>query len=287
MVKIFAACFAVNSGDNRRTTCRAGQERRVPIRLAMPSSRWTPEAIRALHPEDLYLAYHAPRYALLLELAAEVTRGWAGNSEPRVVLDVGESVCTRVLAEELGKSAVVHTLDMRPDREQAHLGPASRNYQVDLNAAATGLRGDVPHADLILFSEVLEHLHVAPQHVLRALRGVMKPGATLILQTPNALALHKRVAMVMGRHPYERLREDARCPGHVREHTLGELRDYARETGFAITREIRASYFDYRFRLDPRTHEHGRTPKGALANAAYAVVPGSLRRGITLVMRAN
>lgn len=255
----------------------------------MPSSRWTPEAIRALHPEDLYLAYHAPRYALLLELAGEVTRGWDESGGERVVLDVGESVCTRLLAEELGTKAgggcVVHTLDMRGDRDQPHLGPRSRNFQVDLNQAAAGLRGDVPHADLILFSEVLEHLHVAPQHVLRALRGVMKPGATLILQTPNALALHKRVAMVMGKHPYERLREDARFPGHVREHTLGELRDYARESGFVITREIRASYFDYRFRLDPTTHEHRHTPRGAVVNAAYAVMPGSLARGITLVMR--
>lgn len=254
----------------------------------MQTSRWTPEAIRALHPEDLYLAYHAPRYALLLELAGEVTGGWTGADE-RVVLDVGESVCTRLIAEELRKAwgdrCVVHTLDMREDRDQPHLGTRSRNFRVDLNDAAAGLRGDVPRGDLILFGEVLEHLHVAPQHVLRALRGVMKPGGTLILQTPNALALHKRVAMLMGRHPYERLREDARCPGHVREHTLEELRDYARESGFEITREIRASYFDYRFRLDPRTHEHRRTPKGAAVNAAYAVMPGSLARGITLVMR--
>jgi SAM-dependent methyltransferase len=254
----------------------------------MPTSRWTPEAIRALHPEDLYLAYHAPRYALLLELAGEVTRGWGGNpsesSAERVVVDVGESVCTRLLAEGLGSTAVVHTLDMRGDRDQPHLGARSRNFQVDLNLAAAGLRGDVPRGDLILFSEVLEHLHVAPQHVLRALRSVMKPGGTLILQTPNALALHKRVAMLLGRHPYERLREDARCPGHVREHTLDELRDYARESGFEITRAIRASYFDYRFRLDPRTHEHRRTPRGVAVNAAYAVMPGALRRGITLVM---
>lgn len=269
-------------------------------------AKWTPEAIRGLHPEDLYLAYHAPRYALLLELAAEATRGWGereggdgdggggggggggGSSvrgSERVVLDVGESVCTRLLAEGLGEGAVVHTLDMGCDRDQPHLGPRSRNFQVDLNGAAAGLRGDVPRGDLILFSEVLEHLHVAPQHVLRALRVMLKPGGTLILQTPNALAVHKRVAMVLGKHPYERLREDARCPGHVREHTLEELRDYARETGFAITRAIRASYFDYRFRLDPRTHAHCRTPMGAVVNAAYAVMPGALRRGITLVMR--
>lgn len=251
-------------------------------------SRWTPEAIRALHPEDLYLAYHAPRYALALDLAQRTIARWDAAERERVVLDVGESVCTRLLAESLARSmgarACVHTIDMRPDRTQPHLGPASRNFQVDLNSAAAPLRSDIPRADLILFSEVLEHLHVAPQHVLRALRALMNPGAVLILQTPNALALHKRVAMLMGRHPYERIREDASCPGHVREHTLEELRDYARESGLRITHQIRASYFDYRYRLDPKTHRHQRTPNGALANAVYAWVPAPLRRGITLVL---
>jgi 2-polyprenyl-3-methyl-5-hydroxy-6-metoxy-1,4-benzoquinol methylase len=146
------------------------------------------------------------------------------------------------------------------------------------------MRGDVPRGDVIVFAEVLEHLHCAPEHVLSWLASRLAPGGRIVLQTPNAVAAHKRALMLLGRHPFERLRLDPSCPGHVREHTLHELREYAREAGLRVERVIRASYFDYRFRLDAKTHRHVRTPWGAAGNVAYAAMPGFLARGITMVL---
>ena len=77
----------------------------------------------------------------------------------------------------------------------------------DFNAAQTST--PIPtdaRFDLIVFAEVIEHLYTAPELTLFALKQVMAPNGLLILQTPNAAALHKRLALLAGRNPYERIR---------------------------------------------------------------------------------
>ena len=49
-----------------------------------------------------------------------------------------------------------------------------------------------------------------------------------MVSTPNALWLKHRIKLLMGRHPYELIREDKGNPGHFREYTAGELGDIAR-----------------------------------------------------------
>ncbi|MDP9149663.1 MAG: hypothetical protein M3O36_06955 [Myxococcota bacterium] len=44
-----------------------------------------------------------------------------------------------------------------------------------------------------MFAEVLEHLHTAPELVLAFLRRLLLPQGLLILQTPNAASLSKRI----------------------------------------------------------------------------------------------
>ncbi|MNC88966.1 hypothetical protein D3C83_48490 [compost metagenome] len=121
--------------------------------------------------------------------------------------------------------------------------------------------------------------------MLSFVASLMSPGARLILQTPNAAALHKRMALLFGRNPYERIREDVRNPGHFREYTLRELADYGAAAGLQIERHFYGNYFDYRYKGYSRPH--ARVPKRhlALVNVAYDVMPRTLRPGITLVLR--
>ncbi|CAG0994769.1 hypothetical protein PHYC_02495 [Phycisphaerales bacterium] len=238
----------------------------------------SPDELRAVNPNNLYLAYHAPRFAVLLRLLAKHARpGRVGGT----LLDIGESVCTPLMGRQ--QNCTPDSLGLGPDRNRDGGG---RHFEFDLHNCqdeARWRRG-LPTYDAVVFAEVIEHLHVAPSLVLRFLRSLLNPGGVLILQTPNALALHKRLLMLAGRHPYEKIRENPAIPGHIREYTLDELRDYAAGAGLNEIEVVRESYFDYRYRFDPRDGHHHHTPRGRWMNTLYRFVPGSMQRGITMVL---
>lgn len=63
-----------------------------------------------------------------------------------------------------------------------------------------------------------------------------------MLQTPNATAIGKRLKMIVGIHPFERIRK-GEDPGHFREYTKNELLDYSRKTGFEVIMHQYKNYF--------------------------------------------
>jgi len=97
------------------------------------------------------------------------------------------------------------------------------------------------------------------------------------VQTPNAAALVKRVALALGRHPYDPLRASREDPGHIREYTRSELLAALEAAGFVVERHAFASYFA-RPPLSPVR------PGRALVRLLQAGVPG-FRDGQTAVAR--
>jgi SAM-dependent methyltransferase len=200
-----------------------------------------------------YLAYHRRRYAVLRRVALEL-----GGDR---VLNVGPMFETRML-RDAGRH--VDTLGFAHPLFPPRAG--ERHIEVDLNAPA--IEGDGSY-DLVVAAEVVEHLHTSPVIVLRWLAEWLRPGGALLLQTPNAVALHKRVRMLRGRNPIEPIRLDPANPGHFHEYTLGELREAAAEAGLIVGGWSAANYFG--------------------TSRAYAalgrVLPPGLRHGITLWLR--
>jgi SAM-dependent methyltransferase len=150
-----------------------------------------------------------------------------------------------------------------------------RHIELDLNDVAWNAveqRGDEQH-DVVVLAEVIEHLHAPPQLVLGYLVGWLRPGGTLLVQTPNAVALHKRLRMLAGRSPFEPIRATRENPGHLHEYTLPELQDAARRAGLEPVSTVTANYFG----------------EATLAGWAYGrlarVLPPSLRHGITMWLR--
>lgn len=222
-----------------------------------------------------YLAYHAPRFRYILELASR----YLPPGAPRV-LEIGPSPLSPLLAATLGCAVDSMGLEAEAD------GPQGHHFHFDLNrcAVAPEPRG-MPRYDLVVFAEVIEHLHTSPLQTLPFVRGLLGAAGVLLLQTPNAASFPKRVKLLAGRNPYEELRLDAGNPGHFREYTLGELRRYVRQTGFQVVEVARRFYFDARF---AHHGESGGGPEpcvGAVKNAVYRALPPSLREGITLVLR--
>jgi 2-polyprenyl-3-methyl-5-hydroxy-6-metoxy-1,4-benzoquinol methylase len=165
----------------------------------------------------------------------------------------------------------VDTLGFEPSFFPPRAG--ERHLDLDLNRAG---EASVPAADAsydaIVMGEVIEHLHTAPSIVLRYLADWLRPDGFLILQTPNAVALHKRLRMLVGRNPIEPIRESSANPGHFHEYTLGELREAAERAGLAVEGWEAANYFG--------------TTAGARAYAAVGrLLPASLRHGITMTLR--
>lgn len=207
--------------------------------------------------EQVYLRTHRQRYALLLDLVQELN--------PRTILVVGPSYESALLRDRF-PAATVDTLGWLDNRFPLREG--ERHTQVDLNDGEYPALA--PH-DVIICAEVIEHLYVSPVPVLRFLAGGLAPGGTFVVQTPNATALPKRLRMLLGRNPYEPIRDEPANPGHFHEYTVGEFRDAVEAAGLEITRLVTANYFDH----------------GSRKNRAYRalgpLLPGTLREGITVV----
>jgi SAM-dependent methyltransferase len=186
---------------------------------------------------------------------------------PERILVVGPSYETRFLREEL-PAATVDTLGWFDTRFPLRDG--EKHVELDLNDAD---RPPLEPHDLVICSEVIEHLQVAAVPVLRYLRDALEDGGRLIVQTPNAASLPNRLRLLAGRNPYEPIRAEPRNPGHFHEYTVDELRDALTAAGLEVERVITANYFDH----------------GSRKNRAYRAVgralPGTLREGITIVAR--
>ncbi len=226
-------------------------------------------------PQDGYRAFHAPRYRYLLSV---VERYLPVGGD---VLDVGLSPFTDILRRRLGRS--VDTLGLEPG------GQDPRHFQFDLNALADphAARPALPRYALIVFAEVMEHLHTSPLLPLTFFRDHLVDGGVLVVQTPNAASLGKRVKLLAGLNPYEMIREDRSNPGHFREYTARELGRLAARAGLTVIHLDRRFYFDARHADHAEDGAAGqpRPRLGALKNVVYSVLPPFLREGMTAVLR--
>lgn len=204
--------------------------------------------------DEGYLRTHERRYALLLELV----RGLS----PARILVVGPSH----ESELLRAVAPVDTLGWDDGRFPRVEG--EQHHQHDLNEPAYPELGEY---DVVVCAEVVEHLLVPAETVLSSLAAALGPGGHLVLQTPNATSLPKRLRMLAGRNPYEPIRDDAGNPGHFHEYTQRELRAAVEAAGLDVQRVITANYFD-----------HG-SPQNRLFRAVDRVLPSTLREGITVI----
>ncbi len=218
---------------------------------------------RRAGPHD-YEAFHAARFDYLLRTALTL------RPDAERVLDVGYGPFTRIAEAAFPE---VWTLGFEGQRSKRHI-------DYDFNSIQAGL---VPAADsgfdLIIFSEVVEHLQVPAAAALVALKGLLNPGGVILLQTPNAAEVMNRVALLWGRNPYQRLRLTPLNPGHFREYTLDELADDAEAAGLEV---ILSEYRDY----FPAERVVGFHPVRFLLDQLRKVAP-SFRAGITMGLKAR
>lgn len=222
-----------------------------------------------------YLQYHLRRYCYLLEVVGRYFPGAGadraandGTNDCRI-LDIGTGFEVELLRRAF--KVPVDTAGFPHASWPAHEG--ERFYGLNLNET-DALRQQVDRKyPLIVMAEVVEHVYTAPELILSAMRHWLLPHGFLVIQTPNAVFLPKRLKMLLGVQPFERIRRNAANPGHFREYTLPELTQIAAASGFTVVFSSRKNYF---------------TPPNRLLKFLYStdvLWPPGFRAGITMVLK--
>jgi 2-polyprenyl-3-methyl-5-hydroxy-6-metoxy-1,4-benzoquinol methylase len=226
-----------------------------------------------------YTEYHARRFNYLTKLCIRLFPDRGAR-----VLDIGRSYLSHLLAEHyddvstLGFPLDVGEHDGHRSTPVAPHRDLRRHLVFNLNDAQTqDTIGDEAKFDLILLAETIEHLYTAPELVLRCLGNSLTASGMIVCQTPNAAALRKRLQLLAGKNPYERLRCNNLNPGHFREYTKYELIDIGARAGLSTYMHQYADYFGV----------DGGAGRRLVAKAAeyFGLVAPATRRGQTIVYR--
>jgi SAM-dependent methyltransferase len=105
--------------------------------------------------------------------------------------------------------------------------------------------------DLVVMTELIEHLTINPAVYLSEVKRVMKKGGLLILTTPNAAHLKNRAKAVMGKSPsfpLEQLintyaEDDSIYHRHNREFTMEELKEIVQRSMLYVKRYRYESFY--------------------------------------------
>lgn len=187
--------------------------------------------------QERYLEVHKKRFEYTLGLCKEITP--SANTK---VLDVGRSYFTMLLSEYYED---VTSLGLPLDKD--HGGHREKNEKEEINHLVFDLNNSKKYDiwpktekkfDLITYAETIEHIYTAPEFSLLMLHSLLSDQGQLIITTPNAGAFHKRIRLLIGMHPYHKIRYFDQNPGHYREYMMSELINMCTSTGYKVDSAI-------------------------------------------------
>ena len=178
--------------------------------------------------EDYYIIHQA-RYAFILNKIRDLNL-----PEGARILDVG--------------CFPQHLFKMLQDLRFEVYGVSSKHeaaYEkkiVSLNIETDKLPFKDNFFDLIIFTEIIEHLTLNPNNYMQKLKKILKKNGKLLITTPNAVNLKNRAKMFLGKNISFSLQQlyDTTSPKeiyfrHNREFTLEELEEVCVKSGFKIS----------------------------------------------------
>ena len=167
-----------------------------------------------------------------------------------VVCDVGRSPFTERLSN---RYAQVWSLGLPLDDDDGGHREANALRDVehiafDLNTSIDVARWprDKVRFDLIVCAETIEHLHTPPEFAFMMLGSLLKPEGLLLVTTPNACGITRRLKLLFGSNPFERIRYYSRNPGHFREYTRAEMIEMGENAGLEVQECRTINFFKQR-----------------------------------------
>jgi len=83
--------------------------------------------------------------------------------------------------------------------------------------------------DLVIFTEVLEHLLQDDETVMMNIKKLVRPGGFLLISVPNALTFSNRVKVITGKNIYWSKKDIIKGVyggyGHIREYSASEIKE--------------------------------------------------------------
>jgi hypothetical protein len=194
-----------------------------------------------------YWEYHKERFRVASRVLARLLAERRSTPGQKLrILDIGNSFQTLLFCS-LFPEVRIDTLGFKDSRYDPLVQGGrkqSSHIEFDLNDAFYEERwADGGVYDVVTLLEVIEHLYTSPRQVLAFLTRFLAAGSHLLIQTPNAVSLAKRVRMLTGRNPFELIRETRVNPGHFREYTRHELCELAAAVGLRAETVLMGDHF--------------------------------------------
>lgn len=184
-----------------------------------------------------YLSMHKYRFDFTLDIVSKLV-----PDKEASVLDVGRSFFSYMLA---GYYQNVTTIGFSLKQDKGgHREPNANttlsHIVFDLNKSKDLEYWPKPEKqfDIIIYAETLEHIYTAPEFSLMMLSSLLSKNGKLIISTPNAAAFHKRIRLLLGNNPYEKIRYYEKNPGHFREYTMKEMINMCETSGLVVEQTI-------------------------------------------------
>lgn len=219
-----------------------------------------------------YLAHHYPRFAATKR---EFESTWDRKRGLRV-LDVGAHWLHQSLLYALDGYQVTAT-DLPLTMDLPNVRSLADAHGIRLLSTPDLARADALAAlpedgfDVILFTEIIEHITFNPVAMWRQIHRVAAPGARIVVTTPNYYALRAMLARLRrtltgagGGLPVADILRQPTHAHHWKEYSLGELHRY-----FGLLSP------DFRIAKQKRTYwpPAQKNPRHSLASLAYALAP--------------
>jgi SAM-dependent methyltransferase len=231
---------------------------------------------------NFYFRWHLPRLATTCQFVAAAL----SNLPAARILDLGTFPPFAILLERFlsGRGGLTWTRTAFESKTDVYTTSAQRT-EIPLTRCVLGPDplpfGDAQF-DLVMLTEVIEHVDAHPQLLLAEISRLLAPGGRLLLTTPNAASLKKLIQLSSGVPRYDSP-TFGNAWGHRYEYSYYDMRQCIRSTAFAILEEQATDvYFD-----DPRglapTAELGMCLAGKLLTGQVRQAARMLaRRGSTL-----
>ncbi len=103
--------------------------------------------------------------------------------------------------------------------------------------------------DVVIFTEVFEHLFMPPHKILSEISRILKHDGVMIFGTPNYTRLVNKIRLLFGINPMTPIDDMTKDDwvhghGHVREYTMKECISILKDNGFVIEKATFEPYWD-------------------------------------------
>lgn len=170
-----------------------------------------------------YMTISAYRFSKLLK-RIELNIGLLRKTKPELkILDIGPTPFTIFLKNKFNKHkfcVLDRTTYLKNRFEQNRIEFSSCNLDQDKFPFEDG------SFDIIIFTEVLEHIFAPPSEILKELNRILSSDGKLILSVPNIASIENRIKLLFGISPLENADIQLRknwSHGHLHEYTRKEI----------------------------------------------------------------